>query len=212
MIALVRYTVESLAHTQRWVAPIFALVVVTTLVLSAPPLTMDSVGALIILLFPVSAWLTYAVGTIETMAQEHVTVSHAGASSRVWVARVLTSLLIAVALPIVTVIVGACFAGWNPADVGIAILALVVTSVTGCSLGTLTVSLIPVQPGWALLIISFGALADLLIEGAPPIRAYITALAMDAHDIGMLIAATAGGLALSAALFFVSALRLRARA
>lgn len=210
MIALVRYTLTVLLHTQRWVAPTLALILTTVLVWTAPPISLDSVALTLSVLFPVAAWLAYATATLETPAHEHVVTSHTGSAGRVTAAKALTALLVTSFLPVATITAATTVAKWSPGQAGLALLAVLTTVSTGCALGTLTAALLPTRPGWALLGILLIALADLLVPYAPPVHAYIAILTVDAPRPVSIVIATAGSL-LSSTVLIAAAIRTRTR-
>lgn len=210
MIAVVRYTLTVLVHTQRWVAPALALMLTTVLVWTAPPISLGSVALTLIVLFPVSAWFAYATSTLESPAHEQVVASHAGSTGRVAAGKALTAFLVAAALPVATIVTATAVAGWSPGEAGIALVTVVATTAAGCALGTLSACLLPSSPGWAVLTIVFVSIADLLIPNAPPVHAYLAVLTTEAPDSTSIVIATTGTLVASAAFILVTE-RLRTR-
>lgn len=198
MIALIRYTLASLTHTQRWVAPLLVLILATAM-LWIPPFTLSTVGLSLLILFPVAAWFAYATGSIETVSQEHVTVTHAGSRAHVWIAKALTALFIVVILPSASVLLGASAAGWPLIDVLLAITAVVVTATTGSALGMLVAQIAPSAPGWALLVILLAALLEVIVPHNPPVRGYIQLFAGQTVDVSAFLYVTLCSLLIAAA-------------
>lgn len=172
MSALIRYTIATLMHTQRWVAPLLILSLAGSLTW-VPPFTLDNASLTLIALFPVAAWLAYATGTVETASQERVTVTHAGSATRVQIAKTITPILLVATLPCANILIAGAVAGWRPSDTVFAVIAVLVTGVIGCAFGSLLARLAPSAPGWALLLIVLAAMLETIVPHVPPVRAYV---------------------------------------
>ncbi|MDP3952995.1 hypothetical protein [Microbacterium sp.] len=193
MTALIRYTVAALAHTQRWVASMLLLIATTT-VLWVPPFGVETLGLSLLILFPAAAWLAYATGTVETVSQAAVTITHAKSRTLVWIGKAITAFLIVVILPIASVLIAAAGGGWPPSDVVLAVVAIVTTAITGNSFGMLTAQAAPTAPGWAILMISLMALLDVVVPHVPPVRAYALFFESSTLDTGSFGNITLGAL------------------
>jgi hypothetical protein len=104
VIALVRYQLALLGHTQRFLIPVLAYLGLLAIFYATPPGQLMpgyavSAGALLL----VAGWLTLAVVDVEDPVQRTITVSHCGSLRRVLFSLVATVAVSAGALALVAV-------------------------------------------------------------------------------------------------------------
>jgi len=193
VIALVRYTVAVLLHTQRHLAPI--LLFVAFLAVSTvngegplPPVYASSAAAL----FVCTVWLTAVVLGLDAPEQRAIVVISAGRSATVLAASVLTALLAGTVLGAL----GLVFPLWMGAyDVGGADLVLgavaeLACACAGTAAGVLCSRLVIPRPGHALVAALALTGAFLLTRGFPPVNPLIQAMSTTSDASAVLSLAT----------------------
>jgi hypothetical protein len=176
VIALVRYTVAVLLHTQRHLAPtllFIAFLAVSTVNGSGPPppVYASSAGAL----FVCTVWLTAVVLSLDAPEQRVIVVVSAGRSVTVLTASVITALLAGAALGTL----GLLFPLWtgsydvSAADLVLGAVAELACACAGTAAGMLCSRLVIPRPGSALVAALALTAAFLFSRGLPPVNPLI---------------------------------------
>lgn len=237
MIATLRYTMADVVRSNRFVLPLVPFVVGVPLLYSnqSPPL--DGYAATAALLYPVAAWFGVAVCNSEDDVRLDLTVATGGSWLRVYLAKLLTALLLVLALIPVAIAYPLLTRAFSPpasrGDVLIGIAAHLLCGLPGLALGVLFSRLVIRRQAYALLwlliclvlAVPLGTLASasllplrLLAHLAPPVLGVAHALsggtpAGGHHPVGAPLIPDAIGAALFCGAATVAFLKLaRARA
>jgi hypothetical protein len=203
VIALVRYTVAVLVHTQHYLAP--ALLYVAFLAVSTvngggplPPVYAASAGAL----FVCTVWLTATVLGLDTAEQRAIVVVSAGRPLRVLAASVLTALLVGVVLGLLGLLFPLWSGAYDPGAVDLALgaVAELACVCAGAGAGVLC-SVFPRQ-GHALVAALVLVGVFLFVRGLPPVNLLIQTMSTTTD--------AAAALGMAAAMLGVAALFLSA--
>lgn len=182
MPAAERYVWALLVATQRWAPPALVLVGLIAWIWVTPPVGVDTVRIVLVVLFALAGWLGHATATGEEPGQELIAVSNLGSATRLLLARWSVAAVLAVAFPLVMLVASCAYdrlaRPWEPpgftvAQAVAAALALLATAAAGAALGTLVAGVVPGRPGWAagiLILLSLGQAAPWLLP-VPPLAA-----------------------------------------
>lgn len=207
MIALIRYALATLLHSQRYLPP--TLLFVAGLAVfggsdNGPlvPVYAICAGAL----FVCGTWLTVALVNVEDPVLRSVTVVNAGRSGRVLAATVCGALagclvlaVVGLGYPLVT--------GQHPVTPVALLLgveAQLTAACTGVAVGLLCSRLVIGRPGYSLVVALALVLVLLLARGVPPVNTLVRLLSEERAPEAMVAPAT-GYLAVAVALLLASA-------
>ncbi|PSM38013.1 hypothetical protein C6Y14_39260 [Streptomyces dioscori] len=209
MIALCRYTMAVMLHSQRYMHPMLLFVAVAVIFTGSS----DSVPVAAIygpvsgVLFVCSAWLTAALVNVEDPVRRVISVVHAGRSRSVLLATVLValamSLLVSGVLLFAPLLIGDH--SITPDDLMVGVLAQLTGASTGVAIGLIVSRLVIRRTGYALVTALVLMAALSFTQGLPPINRLIRLLAYTPDAPGLL-PATAGCAAVAVALLAASTL------
>lgn len=204
MIALVRYTVAVMVHSQRYLPPVLLFVIcIGTFAHDAGVEPMVPIFApMTAVAFVCAAWLTVVLATAEDPVQRAITTVNAGRSwpQLVAVAVVVVAtfaVLIAVLLAL-PVILGN--RGYGPVDVVVGALALLTGACFGIAIGMPTSRLVFRRQGYALLATLVLIMVFLLVRGLPPVNTLVMLLSEEGTVPAAMLLPELGYLALSLAI------------
>lgn len=187
MIALVRYNLAVLLHSQRFLPPLMLFVGVSAMFSrgSGTEPVVPTYGTVAGVLFVCATWLTVLLVNAEDPARRAVTVVNAGRSLSVLVATVVTALavclLVAVAVLFVPLVLGGHALTWDDFLVGF--LAQVTTASSGVAVGLVGSRLVIRRTGHALLIAVALVAIFVLTKGLPPVNPAIRMLTSDQESL-----------------------------
>ncbi|HWD01080.1 MAG TPA: hypothetical protein VG674_01250 [Amycolatopsis sp.] len=153
MLALSRYYLALLGHSQRYLPALLAYLALSVILYSDPtspvlPLYGVSGGGLVV----VGCWLTIALLDIEDPVQRYVTLSHARSRGRAIGGAVLTVFAVTVVLTVLTLGWSAIRAAhWNWNDVGVGLPTHLSCAVFGIAIGLPCSRLLVNRIGWTVL-------------------------------------------------------------
>ncbi|GEB51962.1 hypothetical protein SCA03_45130 [Streptomyces cacaoi] len=207
MPALVRYTLATALHSQRYVAPmlLFAgLLGVLTVNGNGPlpPAYAASAGAL----FVCSTWLTTSMLAMDAPSQRAIVAANVGGTAKTLIGTVVAALLSCLGL----LALGLLFPLWVgaydplPADFLLGAEVQLTGALAGAAVGVLCSRLVFRRQGYALVTALTLVLALLFIKGLPPMNLLLTELATTPDSFALIPEATAQ-LILSIALLVLSA-------
>ena len=195
--ALVRYVVADVLRSQRWVAPLLALLggVAVFNVAGGPLVTTYADTATVLL--PVSVWLTVNVANSEDPVQAAITAVTVGGDLRLRLGKLLTAWVacwpltgVALVWPLaVRSYSGTATAG----DVAAGAAAHLLVALFGVAVGSVGMRGVLPRVGWVVLVTAAIGLADVLVPHAPPTRRILELLD---HDGAPGMAASLAGVAL----------------
>jgi hypothetical protein len=202
VIALIRYSLAVVLHSQRQLAPLLlftGLLAVLTVNGSGalPPAYASSAGAL----FLASTWLTVALLGLDGPSQRAVVTVSAGRPWKVLAGSTATVLL--GCLPLV--LLGLLLPLWvgayrvRPVDLLLGVVAQLVCAVTGTAIGLLCSRSVFRRPGYGLVAALTLVLTVLFTPELPPVNRLFRRMA-DSADSAALLAPAFGMLALSVVL------------
>lgn len=206
MIALIRYTVASLLHSQRYLAPLLlylgALGVLSTSDSGPlPPVYASFAGAM----FVCSTWFTMALLSIEDPVHRAITVVSAGRSHRVLLASMSVVALSCLVMTGAGLGIPMLMAG-HPVtglDLLVGTEAQLTCAAVGTAIGLLCSRPVLRRPGFAL-VVALGLMGlALFTPGLPPVNTVVRALGGATTSAGLLGPVT-GLLALSLGVLAVS--------
>ncbi|MGK4585741.1 hypothetical protein [Kitasatospora sp. HPMI-4] len=207
MIALIRYSLATVLHTQRYLAPLLlftGLMGVLTVDGSGPlpPAYASSAGAL----FVAATWLTTALLGLDSPEQRAILVVGTGRPAKVLVGSVATALIGCLAL----MVFGLLFPLWvgsydpGPADLLLGAVAQLTCACTGIAIGLPCSRLVFSRQGHALLVALVLVMAFLFARGVPPVNRLFRLMATSSDSAALLAPAT-GMLAVAFGLLLASA-------
>lgn len=188
MIALARYTLAVMVHSQRYLPPVLLFVV--CLGTFAHDVGVEPVlpifATMTAVAFVCAAWLTIALVTAEDPVQRAITSVNAGRSWPQLVAVVLVVLATFVALIVVLLALPLILGnrGVGPADLLAGALALLTAAGFGTAVGLPTSRLVIRRRGYALLATLLLLLVFLLVRGLPPVNTLVTLLSEEGGVAG----------------------------
>lgn len=193
MIALVRYVLASVVHSQRYLPPYLVYLAVLGILTSNDsgsllPIYAVGAGAALVC----ATWLTIVVLNAEDPGQRAITVVNAGGAGRLLVASVwvtfggcLVFLLVGLFFPLTS---GTHRLTWSAVAIGIA--AQLTAAVTGMAIGMLCARPVIRRTGSMVLTAVFGMFAFLFVPHLPPVNPVFHLLAADqppAHPAGPML-------------------------
>ncbi|GAA2743351.1 ABC transporter [Kitasatospora cinereorecta] len=210
MRVLVRYHLELLVRSQRWLPPFLAYVLLMVIGLSGGEEALGAFGWSGAVLLPVTAWLVRCAVTAEPAASRACLTAAAGAV-RVHLAALFAALLAGGALALAGLAVVGLVAGGSKADPASTALAGVLASAVcvllGAAVGALFNRPVLLSAQYGIPLSLAAATLVLVTPGSPPnavVRALITAsrgrgLELPALLTALPVAMVVAGLALAAA-------------
>lgn len=182
MIALVRYVLASVVHSQRYLPPYLVFLAAMGILTSndhGPLLPIYAVAAGVALMC--ATWLTIVVANADDPGQRAITIVNAGGSGRVLVA----SVIVTTAGCVVLTVMGLFFpltSGTHHLtgpDVAIGTAAMLTAGCTGMAIGLLCARPVIRRTGTMVLTAIGAIFGCLLIPGAPPMNTMFHLLAGD---------------------------------
>lgn len=190
MLALTRYYLALLGHSQRYLPALLAYLALCVILYADPrspslPLFGVSAGGLLV----VSCWLTIALLDIEDPVQRLVTLSHARQWRRMITGAVFTVLACALVLTVITEVWSAIRSlKVQPAALGIGLLAHLACALTGVAIGLPCSRLLVNRIGWTVLAAVI-TLVVVLLAKLPLVHPLLHALTDDEPVTGPLVLA-----------------------
>ncbi|MDN0200667.1 hypothetical protein [Streptomyces sp. S.PNR 29] len=202
MIALIRYSLAVVLHSQRYLAPLLlftGLMGVLTVNGSGPlpPAYASSAGAL----FVASTWLTVALLSLDSAPQRAIVTVTAGRSWRVLLGSIATVLFSCLPL----MVFGLLFPLWvgsydvRPADLLLGTVAQLTCALTGTGIGVVCSRPVLRRHGHALVAALALVMTTLFVPGLPPVNRLFRLMARSSDSAGLLAPAL-GMLGISALL------------
>jgi hypothetical protein len=208
MSALFRYTLSTMLHSQRYLAPVLLFMGAVAVVSSndSGPLapTYALCGAILLIC---STWLTIALISVDDPVHRAITVVNAGRSLNV----LFASIAVAFASSLVLTVFGLVFpllVGSHALTTGDLVLGLeahLTCAAAGIAIGLICSRLVIRRQGYALVVAIGLVAAILLVPGLPPVHVLFQEMANTQHS-GELVAPGAGYTAMGIALLVVSAI------
>jgi hypothetical protein len=172
VIALVRYIGRDVLRSQGWVAPVLCFGAIDAIIGAQTGSVLPSyaIGAAALLF--IATWLTVVIVNNEDRIQLTVTEVCAGSQTKVRVAKLVVSLLAAVALGLLGMIAPTVLtsAPTSARDVAAGISAQVITAVMGVTFGAICSRPIITRRSWSVLLGVLLGMATVLIPHGPPTR------------------------------------------
>ncbi|WP_410616368.1 hypothetical protein [Amycolatopsis sp. lyj-109] len=208
MLALTRYYLALLGHSQRYLPALLAYLALCVILYADPnspplPLFGVSAGGLLV----VSCWLTIALLDIEDPVQRLVTLSHARQWRRMISGAILTVLACSLVLTAITEVWSAIKSfKVQPTALGIGLLAHLACALLGIAIALPCSRLLVHRVGWTVLAAVI-TLVVVLLAKIPLVHPLLHALTDDEPVGGPLVLALVTAVAMLAVSFFaVSAL------
>jgi len=208
MIALSRYTLSTMLHSQRYLAPVLLFMGAVAVVSSndSGPLapTYALCGAVLLIC---STWLTIALISVDDPVHRAITVVNAGRSHTV----LLASVAVAFASSLVLTAFGLVFPllvgshVLTAADLLLGLEAYLICANAGIAIGLICSRLVIRRQGYALVVAIGLVAAILLVPGLPPVHVLFQKMA-NVQRAAELVAPAAGYTAMGIALLVVSAI------
>jgi hypothetical protein len=190
VLALTRYYLALLGHSQRYLPALLAYLALCVILYADPrspslPLFGVSAGGLLV----VSCWLTIALLDIEDPVQRLVTLSHARQWRRMITGAVFTVLACALVLTVITEVWSAIRSlKVQPAALGIGLPAHLACALTGVAIGLPCSRLLVNRIGWTVLAAVI-TLVVVLLAKLPLVHPLLHALTDDEPVTGPLVLA-----------------------
>ncbi|MFT2015586.1 ABC transporter [Streptomyces sp. 796.1] len=218
MTALLRYQMELLLRSHRWLPPLLLYALFLVIGVQSGQPILDSLGYTAAGLLPVAAWWVRVCTSGDSPAARHVAAA-ATSPARVQLACVLTALLCSLGLGVLATVVVARISSPHSADHQVAVpvgeatagglLAALACALLGTAVGALCNWPLVRRPGWGLLATALLALLA-LVWAASPAYAAVHDLVTGSHSgavplpllpclLAALVCAAATGLACAAA-------------
>ncbi|MEU6355708.1 hypothetical protein ABZ896_41410 [Streptomyces sp. NPDC047072] len=208
MIALFRYTLSVMLHSQRYMPPLLLFVGVTVVLTgSSGPATPAAIyGPVAGVLFVCSTWLTVALVNSEDPVRRVITVVHAGSSRAVLVGTVLVALAVCLAVSGVLLFLPLVVGGHalTPYDVLVGFLAQLTGASTGVAIGLVVSRLVIRRIGHSLIVAFLLLPFFAFTQGMPPINRMIRVLANSSDTAADLLPTAAGCAVVAVGLLTVS--------
>lgn len=151
----VRYVWAILIGTQKWAPPAIVLTIGVVWVWAIPPVNLDTVKVVLLVLFALAAWLGFAVATAEDVTQRQISISQWGSARPMLVVEWGLATGLAVLFP-VAMLVGYYTVGRLTGVrffTGIAAVAagsaLLVSAASAAAIGVMAARYLRGRPGWA---------------------------------------------------------------
>ncbi|SFW53001.1 hypothetical protein [Amycolatopsis australiensis] len=190
MLALTRYYLALLGHSQRYLPALLAYLALCVILYADPhspplPLFGVSAGGLLV----VSCWLTIALLDIEDPVQRLVTLSHARQWRRMIVGAILTVFACSVVLTVLTEVWSAVKSvRFQPSALGVGLLAHLACALLGIAIALPCSRLLVSRIGWTVLAAVI-ALFVVLLAKIPLVHPLLHALTDDEPVAGPLVLA-----------------------
>lgn len=186
MIALLRYTMAVLLHSQRYLPPLMLFVGVSVMFIGSSdtgpvvPIYAPVTG----MLFVCATWLAVMLVNAEDPVRRAVTVVNAGRSLSVLVATVVVALAVCLLVAGVVLFLPVVLGQHTVTAAGViaGFLAQLAAASTGVAIGLLGSRLVISRAGYALLVALALVAIFALTKGLPPVNPMIRLLASDAPD------------------------------
>ncbi|MER7015204.1 hypothetical protein ABT324_27550 [Saccharopolyspora sp. NPDC000359] len=193
MIALVRYRLAELGHSQRYLPPVLLHIGLLAVFYSddtGPALPSYAVTAAALAV--VSAWLTIALVDVEDVVQRTVTRAHVGSVHRVLVGTVLTVLCCAGVLAVLTTAWSQVTSGFAhpPADLAIGLLGHVVCAAFGTAVALPCSGLVIRRVGYTAIAAAALLAIALLAEWLPLAHPLLLGLSTASTPPALLVQST----------------------
>ncbi|KAA5836267.1 hypothetical protein ABT337_14590 [Saccharopolyspora hirsuta] len=193
MIALIRYRLAELGHSQRYLPPVLLYIGLLAVLHSdnaGPALPSYAVTAAALLV--VAAWLTIALVDVEDVVQRTVTRAHVGSVHRMLVGTVLTVLCCAGGLAVLTTAWSQVSSGFaHPAaDLAIGLLAHVVCAAFGIAVALPCSGLVVRRIGYTAIAAAALLAITLLAERLPLAHPLLLGLSSASAPPALLIQST----------------------
>ena len=204
MLALTRYYVVLLGHSQRYLPALLAYLALCVVLYADPnspplPLFGVSAGGLLV----VSCWLTIALLDIEDPVQRLVTLSHARRWRRMITGAIFTVLSCSVVLTVITEVWSAVKSfRFQPSALGIGLLAHLACALLGIAIALPCSRLLVQRVGWTVLA-AVVTLIVVLLAKIPLVHPLLHALTDGEPVGGPLALAVATSVVVLAASFLV---------
>jgi len=204
VLALTRYYLALLGHSQRYLPALLAYLALCVILYSDPnspplPLFGVSAGGLLV----VSCWLTIALLDIEDPVQRLVTLSHARQWRRMISGAILTVLACSLVLTVITEVWSALKSfKFQPAALGIGVLAHLACALLGIAIALPCSRLLVHRIGWTVLAAVITLLVVLLAK-IPLVHPLLHALTDDEPVGGPLVLAVVTSVVVLAASFLI---------
>ena len=206
MLALTRYYLALLGHSQRYLPALLAYLALCVILYSDPnspplPLFGVSAGGLLV----VSCWLTIALLDIEDPVQRLVTLSHARQWRRMISGAILTVLACSLVLTVITEVWSALKSfKFQPAALGIGLLAHLACALFGIAIALPCSRLLVHRIGWTVLAAVI-TLVVVLLAKIPLVHPLLHALT-DGEPVGgpLVLAVVTSVVVLAASFLIVS--------
>ncbi|TNC27305.1 hypothetical protein [Amycolatopsis alkalitolerans] len=186
---MIRYQLALLGHSQRWLPPSFAFVVVLAILYpdaGAPvmPEFAVSAGALTV----VACWLTIALIDAEDPVQRLITRVHARGLSRLFGGVVVAVLACCAALTVVSLTWSSMRHGGEPAgDLEFGVLAHLAGACTGLAIGLPCSRLLLPRIGYTVLTALAALVVVLLVRWIPLLNPLLRAMSSDTPAAGPMV-------------------------
>lgn len=204
MVALFRYTLAILLHSQRYLPPVLLYFVVAAAFVHGDPNqpALPIFGVLAAATVVLAAWLTVVLIAAEDPVQRAITVVNAGRSWRVLVAAVSVVLAWCAVLSAVVLAVPVVFGfrGITGLDVLAGAEGLLTGACAGTAIGLVTSRLVIRRPGYGLLATLLLLPLFVLVHGIPPVNPVVTLLIHTTSATAGVIGRTTGYAAVGAVL------------
>ncbi|GAB2979761.1 hypothetical protein LWP59_00140 [Amycolatopsis acidiphila] len=200
---MIRYQLALLGHSQRWLPPSFAFLVLLAILYTDPdapilPELAVSTGAVTV----AASWLTIALVDAEDPVQRLITRVHARRLSTVLGGVVVSVLICCAVLTAVSLVWSSIRHGGDPAGVlGIGVLAHLAGACTGVAIGLLCSRLLVTRIGYTVLAAPAALVVVLLLRWVPLLNPMLRAMSSGTPATGAVVV----GVVTSAVLLSVSA-------
>ncbi|WP_029138546.1 hypothetical protein [Nakamurella lactea] len=199
MVAMIRYRLALLGHSQRYLPPVLLYLAVlatqyTEPLSPLPPEYAISAGTMTVL----ACWLTITTVAVESPAQRLITLSHARRPARVPAGIVVAVLLCCLALTAVSL----CWSlvvhsGGAATDVTIGALVHLAAALAGIAIGLPCSALLIDRLGWTVIAAVAGLLVLIMVPWVPVLNPVLRALSgITAPGPGIAVLSLAGALVL----------------
>lgn len=195
MIALLRYVMAVMLHSQRYLPPLMLFIGVAIMFTGSSDVepVVPIYGAVAGVLFVCSTWLTVVLVNVENPVRRSITMVNVGRSPSVLIANMLVAL--AVCLLVAVPLLGFPMLVGNhtitPTGILVGLLAQLTGACTGVAIGLAVSRLVIPRPGHSLLAALALVAFFLLIKGVPPVNPMIRLLTNSSDVTADLLSATA---------------------
>jgi hypothetical protein len=197
MNPLVRYTMATVGHSQRYIPPFLLFIAVMAVFTSndsGPLAPTYAVSAAAV--FVCGTWLTMAVLNAADPVQRQITAVNAGGAGRVLVASVGVAVIGCVLLSLLG-LVFPLVTGTHPVDTAVLVLGLfaeLTGGATAVAVGLLCSRLVIRRSGYAAVVSLFAMFLLAVVPGLPPVNSVFRLLASDSQPARSLLPVALFGL------------------